>query len=339
MKINYNKNIVSQTDSQLNHVLVSNRNMTENSLKMRVMAYSAQVKANLLTETIYELSDDKKTKSKYLNTLKYKNELLEKQKYLIEEQNKKLQKQIELEKELTNHKEKLWTQQTKMATLGDMIENIAHQWRQPLNVVSANASGIKLQKELGLLNDDLLNSLLDGIMENVNYLSDTINTFKDYIKENKTKTPVVLQDRIDLSLKILIPTIKSSHIKIINNIDYSTPIILNLVLGELSQIIINIINNANDVFQEKNIKFPWIKIDLKKNKNNILFSIEDNAGGIPEEIISKIFDKYFTTKNSKKGTGLGLYMCKKIITDSFKGTISVTNTNNGAKFIIELPIN
>jgi len=148
-------------------------------------------------------------------------------------------------------------------------------------------------------------------------------------------------------LKIVSPSLKSNHIKIINNIDYTKLINIKMVAGELDQVVINIINNAKDILsnigkqnntnQDKVID-PWIQIDLQETKDKVTITIEDNGGGIPSNIIDNIFDKYFTTKDNSNGTGLGLHMSNQIVKDSLKGDFYVKNTNHGAKFFIEIPI-
>jgi C4-dicarboxylate-specific signal transduction histidine kinase len=115
--------------------------------------------------------------------------------------------------------------------------------------------------------------------------------------------------------------------------------LIKVIVGELPQVLINIINNAKDILIEKQIENPWIKISLKKKTHNVKIFIEDNGGGVPDEILPKIFEPYFTTKHQSKGTGLGLYMSYKIIVQSLNGELHVKNTENGAKFTITLPLN
>ncbi|MCK5109881.1 MAG: HAMP domain-containing histidine kinase [Arcobacteraceae bacterium] len=226
----------------------------------------------------------------------------------------------------------------KMASMGEMIGNIAHQWRQPLSVISTAASGLKVNYEFGILNDKEIPSYMDYIVENANFLSETIDTFRDFIKEKKEIKEVILQERIDMALNIIASTMKDNHIELKNNIDYFNPIKITFIVGELSQVMINILNNAKDILLEKNIKNAWIKLNLKKQEDKVVITIEDNGGGIPEDILPKIFDPYFTTKHQSQGTGLGLHMSYRIIRESLKGKLYVKNTNNGAKFFIELPL-
>ena len=253
--------------------------------------------------------------------------------------NESLEKKVKEEVEKNREKELKMLEKSKMISLGDMIGNIAHQWRQPLSVISASASGIKLQKELETLNDELLYKELDDINDSAQYLSQTIDTFRDFIKDDKEHKEVIFQERVDAALNIIDASLKSNHIELINNIDYSNPVKINLTVGELSQVMINIINNAKDILVEKNIENPWIKLGLKKEKDRVIITIEDNGGGIPEDIMPKIFDPYFTTKHQSQGTGLGLHMSYRIIVESLKGRLYAKNTQNGAKFFIELPLN
>ena len=131
---------------------------------------------------------------------------------------------------------------------------------------------------------------------------------------------------------------KKNFIKLINNIDTIDPITIKLIPGEFSQVLINIFNNAKDSIIDNKIKDPHIILDLKLSNDTVLLSIEDNAGGISEEILDKIFEPYFTTKTKGKGTGLGLHMSQKIISESFKGKLYAQNVQNGARFVIELPL-
>ena len=233
---------------------------------------------------------------------------------------------------------KIISEQTKLASMGEMIGNIAHQWRQPLSVISTVATGTIMQKEVGILDDEKLIKDLNLINDNSQYLSKTIDTFRNFLLENKEYKEVIVQDRVNKSLQILDATLKNNYIEVINNIDKVEPIKMKLIIGELSQVVINIVNNAKDILKEKNIQKPWIKIDLEKNKESIVISIEDNGGGIPDELMPKIFEPYFTTKHKSIGTGLGLHMSYRIVRESLHGKLYAQNTNNGAKFFIELPI-
>ena len=267
-----------------------------------------------------------------------KNRELEKSQQELKELNENLEQKVVEQVEKNTRQEKQLFESVKMASLGEMIGNISHQWRQPLNVITTSAGGIKFQKEFGTLNDEVLNESMERIEESAQYLSETIDTFRNFIKEEKIKKEVIVQDRVNKALKITSSSLKIKHIEIINNIDYSNPVKVTLNVGELCQVLINILNNAKDILEEKQIEEPWVKLDLLKAENSVIITIEDNGGGIPEDIIPKIFDQYFTTKHDGKGTGLGLHMSYRIVTESLKGDLYVQNTQNGAKFFIELPL-
>ncbi|MCK5111642.1 MAG: HAMP domain-containing histidine kinase, partial [Arcobacteraceae bacterium] len=211
-------------------------------------------------------------------------------------------------------------------------------WRQPLSVISTVASGMQVEKSYGLLSDERFENSCEAIIRNTDYLSKTIDTFRNFIKEEKELKEVVIQDRINIALDITQPTLKGAQINLVNNIDYNNKISIFITVGELSQVIINIINNAKDILLEKNIEEPTITIDLKRINDTAIISIEDNGGGIEDDIITKIFDPYFTTKHQSQGTGLGLHMSYKIVTESLQGKLYTKNTNTGAKFFIEIPV-
>lgn len=270
------------------------------------------------------------------NELEEKVELKTKE---LQDLNRNLEKKVTSEVEKNRQQEIQLHEQAKMAALGDMIANIAHQWRQPLSIISTAATGMKLQKEFNNLKDEEFYENCDNIARTTQYLSKTIDTFRNFIKEKKVLKEVVLQERIEKALEIVDATLSNNHIKLINKLDEYEPINITMVTGELSQVIINIVNNAKDAIKENEIENPWVKIELEKSTDMVIISIEDNGGGIPKDILSKIFDPYFTTKHQSQGTGLGLHMSYKIVTESLKGKIYVKNTDFGAKFFIELPLN
>lgn len=225
----------------------------------------------------------------------------------------------------------------RMASITEMIGNIAHQWRQPLSSISTAASGIIVQRELGKLEDEFLLSMLNSINKNTQYLSGTIETFREIIVENDALEKFILQDKIDKVLNIINSSLEDKDIELIRNIDYENPIKIELLTNKLSQVLINIINNAKEVLLQRKIKKPWIKISLEKTENEILLVIEDNGGGIAKKDLPKIFDPYFTTKHKSQGIGLSLHFGYKIVTEILKGKLYVKNSKNGAKFFIEIP--
>ena len=222
-------------------------------------------------------------------------------------------------------KENLLAEQTKLAAMGEMMGNIAHQWRQPLNIISITASGTKIKKELDLLTDEFLLDSLKQISDTTAHLSDTIDVFKDFFKDNKEKSLFNLSQNISNTLSLLESILKENRILV--NLNLDNDIYIYNFANEFSQAIINILHNANDAIKNKldadDIRI--INISTRQEKNKAIIEITDNAGGIAKDVIKKIFEPYFTTKHKYQGTGLGLYMTHKIIKMSMKGSISVSN--------------
>ena len=254
---------------------------------------------------------------------------------LNENQEKRIQDVLTKSKQ----KDQQLFQQARLVSMGEMIENISHQWRQPLSYISTISSSIQFAYELGQKpTEEHIIESMDNITSKTEYLSNTIETFRDFIKEEKKIKNVLLHKRIDRAINIISGTLNHHHIELKNEIDYASQLKINLPLGELSQVLINIINNAKDVLVERKIQKPWIKIVTTSRDNMSIISLEDNAGGIPEGILPQIFNPYFTTKHASQGTGLGLHMSYKIVQESLKGKLYCKNTDNGAIFFIEIPL-
>ncbi len=249
--------------------------------------------------------------------------------------------------DITNLKkqEKLISEQAKLASMGEMIGNIAHQWRQPLSVISSASTGMKMQKEFGLLNDELIDSSCDVINKNAQYLSKTIDDFRNFIKGNRNKSIFKIKNQINSFINLVEGTIKTNNINLVVNLNEDVEI--NGYENELTQCVINIFNNAKDALVENVNQNRLIIISTLSENNNLIIKIQDNAGGIPSQILSKIFEPYFTTKHQSQGTGLGLNMTYKLIVDGMNGTIEAKNIiftyenekYTGALFSIKLPLN
>ena len=235
-------------------------------------------------------------------------------------------------------------QQAKMAAMGEMIGNIAHQWRQPLSSISTSATGMKLQKELNILEDKFLIEGLEQINNSVQYLSTTIDDFRNFYKPDKNKKEFRILETINKVINLVDLQFRSNGITIIKN---GQDVKINSFENELIQVLINILNNARDELIKKDKDYEkLIFIDVLKNQKNLLVQIKDNAGGIPKNIITRIFEPYFTTKNQSQGTGIGLYMSREIISKSMNGEINTKNVTfeyegksyEGALFEIIIPI-
>jgi len=245
-----------------------------------------------------------------------------------EKENEKLSK-IKAEKEHVKS-QVLLLQKSKMADMGEMIANIAHQWRQPLAIIGVSAGILREKKLLNRLSNSDFEEELSHIDLNISHMSQTIKDFLTYFRPNKMKEEFCISDVVDKSLLIIGNTLTKNEIKmqITVNEEYK-------IIGfkeEFVQVLISIISNAIYALKNKNKKV--IKITSKIYENKIILEIEDNAGGIKDELFSKIFDPYFTTKHQSSGTGLGLYISKTIIENNMSGTLSVQNTQLGAKFSI-----
>ena len=332
--------IANYITSSLNKLIVGTQRFKENEFDY-VIDIKSKDEIGILANSFNNMAQSIKSlfeiREKLTLDLTKTNNELKISKDKLEELNENLEKEIEKEIKNSRSKDLQLLNQSKMASLGDMIANIAHQWRQPLSVISTTASGMKLEKEYNLLNDEKFNKYCDSIVYKTEYLSKTIDTFRNFIKEEKEKKEIVIQNSIDMALHIINTTLQNHHIKLIVDINSIDPVKINIVSGELEQVIINVINNAKDILLERFIENPFVKISLKKYNNVISIMIEDNGGGIDKAIIGKIFEPYFTTKHQSEGTGLGLHMSYKIVKESLKGNIYVENTNNGAKFFIEIP--
>jgi len=241
-------------------------------------------------------------------------------------------------------KEKLLLQQTKMAAMGEMLQNIAHQWRQPLSIISTASTGLLVKKELNIKTtpeEDI--KTLNAINDSTQYLSETIHAFSDFFNPSKAKTLFKIKDVYQKTLNIVLSKFKNANIEIVENIE---DISITNLDNELIQVMMNLLNNARDVLITKeNIK-RYIFVNISKTDHNVVITIKDNGGGVPFEIIEKIFEPYFTTKHKSQGIGIGLYMCQEIISKHMNGKLTVSNKNftykdvqyKGAEFKIEFPL-
>ena len=247
-------------------------------------------------------------------------------------------------KDITDLREKdrMLTEQSKNAAMGEMIGNIAHQWRQPLSIISTGATGIKFAKEINVLTDEQLYNLCDSINDNAQYLSRTIDDFSNFIKGDRKIVNFNLFKTIGSFLRLVEGSIKNNEINVIENIE--SEININGFPNELIQCFMNIFNNSKDAFTDIDTK-KYIFIDAYISDKNLVIKFKDNAGGIPEEILPRIFEPYFSTKHKAKGTGLGLSMTYNLITKGMHGTIEANNVIyeyenekfKGVEFKITLP--
>jgi len=244
--------------------------------------------------------------------------------------NRRLEERVAIEVEKNRQKEQQLIQQSRLAQMGEMISMIAHQWRQPLSSISSASAAIKLKVMLGKLDKEKAIELSENISRYSQHLSMTIDDFRDFFKSNKEKTKTTYSELVDSVLGIVEIAINNKNITIKR--EENSDVIFMTYANELKQVILNLIKNAEDILVERDVNNP--QITIKTDGNRLIIS--DNGGGIPKDIIGKIFDPYFSTKLEKNGTGLGLYMSKTIIEEHCGGELNVTNTSEGATFIISL---
>ncbi|WP_320034643.1 HAMP domain-containing sensor histidine kinase [Halarcobacter sp.] len=252
----------------------------------------------------------------------------------LKDLNNNLEKKIQEQKEMIlaeqkeiKKRDKLSYEQSKLVSMGEMIGNIAHQWRQPLSIITTIVSGLSLKIEYDeKIEKKELNTSLGKVLLQANYLSKTIDDFRNFIKVDKKPSNIKISDSINESLVLLESSLKVNQIKV--DVDITEDLTMLGNINELSQVLINILKNAIDALEnldEKESK-RLIFIKTKKTDNDeFIISILDNAGGIEENILNRVFEPYFTTKHATIGTGIGLSMCDKIIRERYRGTITVEN--------------
>ena len=253
----------------------------------------------------------------------------------LREFNEQLQVKIASKVDELRRKDQIMIQQSRQAAMGEMIENIAHQWRQPLNQLSLIQSTIFFEYQLGLLDAEKMKTYQDqseGLME---YMTQTIDDFRNFFMPDREKAPFSVCTAVERALELIQPTLGRYRIKTALTCD-DRPMAIGHE-NEFSQVVINLLTNAKDAMLEQSTEHPRITIHVSRQEKVTQITVCDNGGGVGEEIIDKIFDPYFTTKFKSRGTGIGLYMVKTIMEKSMHGRVSVHNSVAGACFVLELP--
>jgi C4-dicarboxylate-specific signal transduction histidine kinase len=252
----------------------------------------------------------------------------------LEQENSELKQRLESLINQNGIKDEIVIQQSKMASMGEMINNIAHQWRQPLMEISSllmnTEAKIKLQ---GVTSQEEILDTIDKSNQVIKFMSHTIDDFRNFFATNKQKEEFLIAKQISSMLNIMKISLSSHNIKV--DVIIKNNLKVTGFKNEYAQVLVNIISNAKDAIVSNNIKNGKIIIKLYAKDNKSVLEIEDNAGGIPFEPKQKVFDPFFTYKK-KNGTGIGLFMSKIIIETNMNGKLDVTNKNNGACFSIVL---
>ncbi len=260
--------------------------------------------------------------------------------YVLRQYNKKLKKQVQQNIEELRKKDETLLQKQRMAAMGEMLSMIAHQWRQPLGAINFALMGIEVKLASGHFNLETkdgrekflsyLEKKHQSINDYVQHLSTTTDDFRNFFNPNKSKELVPLTTPIENALSIVQIHMEKRGIEIIK--DYQEETELLLYRNEVMQVVLTLLKNAEDNFLINNITDPKITIKTQKVNNNLVISIGDNGGGIPKDVIDKIFQPYYSTKDEKNGTGLGLYMSRIIIEEHHNGNLHMQNSDAGASF-------
>ena len=232
-------------------------------------------------------------------------------------------------------KDQFIAKQSKFAAMGEMISMIAHQWRQPLTGIGMTTNNMLLDIELEDIEPKRMKDSLEIVNKQVEYLSHTIDDFKNFFKPDKKPEEIDLSGTLDDSLIVIDSTLKNNSVML--DKEYADNVKVITMKNDLKQIILNLVKNAMDAYLEHDIKDRNIKIKTISEVKFVKIIISDNAGGIPEKIIDKIFDAYFSTKDEKNGTGLGLYMSKMIVENHMNGNLDVVSKNSSTTFTITIP--
>jgi len=263
--------------------------------------------------------------------LKAQEELAQKKRQL-EDLNLSLEGRIESAIMDLRQKDQMLIQQGRQAAMGEMLNNIAHQWRQPLNNIGLIVQNLQVSYDSGELADGEMDTAITDAMNVIMYMSNTIDDFRNFFRHDKEKSTFIVNKVLARSLKFVVEALRSSGIRV--EVTSEENVTTFGYQNEYSQVLLNIINNAKDVLLERNVDDPLISIRVFRENDHSVVTMRDNGGGIDADILPRIFDPYFTTKD--KGTGIGLYMSKVIIEQNMGGTLTACNVDGGAEFRIEV---
>ena len=329
-----NENELLRKDNQIKDLQI------EKQKNLRYSLFIIILLAIFFFLVVFKLYQDKKKEN--LQTIE-KNKLITKQKEQLDnalkelkELNINLKKRVEEAVAEIREKENMLIAQSRLATMGEMIGNIAHQWRQPLTAVGIIVQNYEDDYEAGLLDMKYLEEHSDKVMDILQQMSRTIDDFRNFFKPNKLTQEFNIKSIIEKTISFVKENLRLNSIQLELNLDESC--YMEGFPNEYSQVILNILNNAKDVIKERNIKIENRKIIMNLHKENgkSVLTISDTGGGIPENVMGRIFEPYFTTKDDETGTGLGLYMSQTIIEDNMQGKLTARNTGDGAEFRIEI---
>lgn len=321
-----------------------------NIAEFNALSNSLQKMSESLHERACLLEDEVAERQKAQEELHEKTLLLEQEisERVLAEQSLQV-KQVQLEtlnltledrvrQELAKNREKdaIMIQQGRLAAMGEMISNIAHQWRQPLNELAIMVQTLRLEYDDKLLDGERIDAFTNDCMNTIQHMSQTINTFRDFFKQNRAVQQFDLSTAITATADLLQASLQAAGIRL--KLDLQPGCLLQGQPNDFSQVVLNILNNARDALLTRTVPAPVVTVTTQQVQGVVQITVEDNGGGIAADIVDKIFDPYFTTKHKAQGTGLGLYISKKIIEENFNGTIEAESCSGGTCFRIVVPM-
>ncbi len=250
------------------------------------------------------------------------------------ELNRHLEERVAEEVRKNEEKQKMLFLQSRMASLGQMMANIAHQWRQPLTELTLSLYNLKKAALQG--EKEKVEASYEDSRTLIRSMSNTIEDFVNFFNPGRPKSPFRLSATLDEAIRIVEKTLRKEAVEVRRSVEEDAEVVG--VPNELAQVIVNILQNSKDAFVQHGVERRAIDVRLRREGSEAVVEIEDNAGGIPGEVLERVFEPYFTTKHASQGTGLGLFMSKMIVEKSFGGTIAVENVEGGARFTIRLPL-
>lgn len=323
---------IISNDKKIIGVLFVFRDLAEIKRLTKELAYSVK-EMEFANREMLEVNSELENEIKLRNRIE---EELRQQKLKLENLNTDLENIVRTEVESNREKDRMMLLQSRQASMGEIIESVAHQWKQPLNTINLLLYEIDELSKGNLENYAFVKDKISDIYKVIRYMSDTIDDFRSFFIPGREKKAFPLADSIIQTSKFLEAEFRHAGIEIEFDLDES--LIFKGYQNEITQVVLNILNNAKDAFLENRVINPLLRIQIKRNGINALIVIEDNAGGIPEKILPGIFNAYVSTKRESKGTGLGLYIARSIVENNLKGIITAKNAVFGAIFTIELPI-
>ncbi len=253
---------------------------------------------------------------------------------LLQELNTNLEHKIADALSEAQEKERAMLHQSRLARVGVMLSMIAHQWRQPLSEISAILMELETASKFKKVDPQMIGEAVSESNKQIDFMSHTIDDFRNFFKPDKTKVDFSIAASCDEALSLADAAIKNAQIALTTSVITDSSI--HGYEREFAQVILNLITNAKDILVQREVIDPQIEVTIDRGEGDVLVTVEDNGGGVKEEEMEMIFEPYFTTKSSAKGTGLGLYISKMIIENNMNGELSVINTSTGALFSVRI---